>query len=285
MNLVGKIFTFLIFVMCVVFGTFALMVHAAHKNWREVVVAPKVGLNDKLEDAKKLEQKLLDEKKNLETALNDEKARTQRRLIALEEQKKSAVAERDENERKLQIEEGKSRELALAISGVHQRLGVLQTAIDRMRDAIKTGVEERNSTQKVLLDTTDKLMNAVAERERLVKLGKELAAQSLKLKEALSFYKLSADGDYKGKDPPPVEGEVTSAPRPDVVEISIGADDGIRKGHKFVVTRPSTGRYIGMIEVIQVDYPNRAVCRPDKSTLTDQIQKGDHVKANLSKVR
>ena len=34
MNLVGKIFTVLIFLMCVVFGTFALMVHAAHKNWK-----------------------------------------------------------------------------------------------------------------------------------------------------------------------------------------------------------------------------------------------------------
>ena len=42
MNLVGKIFTVLIFLMCVVFGTFALMVHAAHKNWKEVVVAPRL---------------------------------------------------------------------------------------------------------------------------------------------------------------------------------------------------------------------------------------------------
>ena len=51
------------------------------------------------------------------------------------------------------------------------------------------------------------------------------------------------------------------------------------KAIKFTVTRPSTGKYIGMIEVIQVDYPNRAVCRPDKAMQNDQIQKGDHVKA------
>ena len=36
-----------------------------------------------------------------------------------------------------------------------------------------------------------------------------------------------------------------------------------------------------MIEVIQADYPNRAVCRPDNKLLTDQIQKGDHVKADI----
>ena len=52
MNLVGKIFTVLIFLMCVVFGTFALMVHAAHKNWKEDVVA-KGGLNDQLTEANK----------------------------------------------------------------------------------------------------------------------------------------------------------------------------------------------------------------------------------------
>ena len=73
--------------------------------------------------------------------------------------------------------------------------------------------------------------------------------------------------DNSGKIPPAgLRGEVTAVPRPDVVEISLGADDGVRKGHQFVVTRPSTGKYIGMIEVIQVDYPNRAVCRPDKAT-------------------
>ena len=47
-----------------------------------------------------------------------------------------------------------------------------------------------------------------------------------------------------------------------------------------MVTRPSTGKYIGVIQVIQVDYGNRAVCRPDKALLNDQIQKGDHVEAD-----
>ena len=36
MNLVGKIFTVLIFVMCLVFASFALMFHAAHHNWKAV---------------------------------------------------------------------------------------------------------------------------------------------------------------------------------------------------------------------------------------------------------
>jgi hypothetical protein len=278
MNLVGKIFTVLISLMCVVFGTFALMVHAAHKNWRDVVVA-KGGLNDQLTEANKEKQNLAEEKKNLETALNDEKERTKKRLIALEQEAKKVVAEKSELESKIQVEEGKSRVLALAIKETSQRIGVMQTEIEGMRNNIKVAVDERNDLQKNLVSKTDDLMNAVAERQKLEKLQRELALQVMKMKETLAHFKI--DENFKATTPPAgLEGEVTSVPRPDTVEISIGADDGVRKGHRFDVTRPSTGRYIGKIEVIQVDYPNRAVCRPDNKSLSDQIQKGDHVKAD-----
>src|SRR5271166_818844 len=84
MNLVGKIFTVLIFLMCVVFGTFALMVHAAHKNWREAVMASGTGYKDQLTKAETVNNDLKKEKKDLETSRDDERAKTRSRLIALE---------------------------------------------------------------------------------------------------------------------------------------------------------------------------------------------------------
>jgi predicted nucleic acid-binding Zn-ribbon protein len=274
MNLVGKIFTVLIFLMCVVFGTFALMVHATHKNWKEVVI----GLNNDLTKANKEKQDVTEQKAVLQTTLDNERKEIQKRLIALEQEKNLLDDDKKDLKTKLEAVEKDARALAMTIKGISQDLGVLQTAVTGMRDSIKLTVEERDRIQKALVNTTDDLMNAVNERQRLEKLGRELAGQKVKMEEALKYYKLSADG-YQDNGPPPVEGEVTSVPRPDVVEISLGADDGVRKGHKFIVTRPSTGKYIGMIVVIQVDYPNRAVCRPDKEQQLDQIQKGDHVKA------
>ena len=44
MNLIGKIFTVLIFVMSIVFMTMAIMVYATHKNWRDVVHRAQYGL-------------------------------------------------------------------------------------------------------------------------------------------------------------------------------------------------------------------------------------------------
>jgi len=279
MNLVGKIFTVLIFLMCVVFGTFALMVHAAHKNWK----VDAVELSQKLTTANKERLDLTEEKKSLETALNDEKERTKRRLIALEAERKIVENDRNEKERKIEIKEGENRGLTAAIEATNLRLKAMETEIEGMRNNIKVAVDERISTQKKLVDTTDDLMNAVAERQKLEKLQRELVAQINKMKEDIEYAKVGAN--EKAKNPPAnVEGEVTSVPRPDVVEISLGADDGVRIGHQFAVTRPSIGKYIGVIEVIRVDYPNRAVCRPDKSRQSDQIQKGDHVKA-IAKTR
>ena len=273
MNLVGKIFTVLIFLMCVVFGTFALMVHAAHKNWKEATIA----YNNDLTKANQEKQALIEEKKALETARDDEKKRVQNRITALEQAAKDAIAARNAMDTKILDAENKIRDLVMAIQGAQKNLGVLQTEIGGMRNDIKVTVDERNKAQKELVDTTDLLMNAVAERQKLEKLQRELVAQINQLKMVLTVNKVPPA--ILKVPPEGLEGEVTAVPRPDVVEISVGADDGVRKGHRFVVTRPSTGKYIGIIEVINADSPNRAVCRPDKARQSDQIQKGDHVKA------
>ncbi len=278
MNLVGKIFTVLIFFMCVVFGTFALMVHAAHKNWREVIEA-KGGLNEQLKDANSQIQELKDEKKILEVKLLNEKDQLGKRLIALQQAAEKAVADKTEMAGELQKKENEGRVMVMTIQGISKTIDVLQTEIAGMRNDIKTAVEQRDATQTKLVKVTDDVTNAVAERDRLQKLGAELAAQKLKLEELLKYVKIPPN--IKEISPPGgLQGEVTAVPRPDVVEISIGADDGVLKGHKFDVIRPSTGKYIGVIEVTSVDYPNRAVCRPDKARQLDQIQKGDHVQAN-----
>ena len=140
-------------------------------------------------------------------------------------------------------------------------------------------MDERNSTAKKLVETTNDLNNTAAERIRLEKLGAELAAKAVKLSEALKYAQISLD-NFKKVPPAGLSGLVTAVPLPDVVEISLGADDGVSVGNRFNVTRPSANKYIGVIEVIKVDYPNRAVCRPDTKLQSDQIQKGDHVEAD-----
>jgi len=279
MNLVGKIFTVLIFLMCVVFGTFALMVHAAHKNWKVEAIE----LSKELTKANGDRTALTEEKKSLENAIKDETERHKRVLIALAQQCKTLAADLDKKDKQLLDSEQKNREATASLGEATKRIGVMETENEGMRNNIKVARDDRDAIRKKLVDTTDDLMNAVAERKRLEKLQGELAAQVMKMKDAFEYLKFS-ENDKAKFAPEGLEGEVLSVPNPQVVEISIGADDGVRKGQQFVVTRPSTNKYIGVIEVTSVEYPNRAVCHPDRARQNDQIYKGDHVKA-ISKPR
>ena len=55
----------------------------------------------------------------------------------------------------------------------------------------------------------------------------------------------------------------------------IGADDGLRKGHKLEVMRTGGG-YVGRIEVTDTT-PDRAVCRVVPEMLRSPMQRGDRV--------
>ena len=84
MNLVGKIFTVLIFVMSLVFASFAVAVYATHKNWKERVDNPKavtgkpLGLKFQLQEREAKNQNLREERDKVKRELeNEEEARRQ----------------------------------------------------------------------------------------------------------------------------------------------------------------------------------------------------------------
>jgi hypothetical protein len=67
----------------------------------------------------------------------------------------------------------------------------------------------------------------------------------------------------------------------DLVEISLGSDAGLAKGHELFVYRPDgKGKYLGKIRLDYVDY-RTAVGVVVQSTKNGQIQKGDNVTTKL----
>ncbi len=164
---------------------------------------------------------------------------------------------------------------------------VMQKQADTLRQDLKTAQTVRDDTFKKVVDLTDQVNSLANECSRLKKLSQNLVDQLTKARECLHYFKLNEGADYKAKEPPTgLQGEVTGVPRADLVEVSVGADDGLRKGHKLEVVRVGGGvvSYVGRIEVMETS-PDRAVCRPDPAMLRSPIQKGDRVYANLSQVR
>ena len=276
MNLVGKIFTVLIFVMCIVFSSFALMLHAGHKNWRDEYVKQTAQLDKANEEKVKLQQayKLLDEQRKRKN-INDEeqigKLAAANGLLTTDNL--------DANKKNMQLQ-GDLRKFATDFKLVQQNLADIRTEAESLRDANKVAVDERQKLFDNYAKSVTDVTNLGAEIARLEKRLRDVVDPLRKAQAMLAYAGIRESDQFK--DPPPVSGVVTGVRQSDV-EISLGYDDGIRPGHRFAVTRPSTGQYVGDIVVKQVPYPNRAVARAVKETMRDQIQKYDHVQANLTK--
>ena len=79
--------------------------------------------------------------------------------------------------------------------------------------------------------------------------------------------------------PPQVDGVVTAVRDSNLIEVSMGRDEGIRRGHTLDVYR-ATGTYLGRLKVIETS-SDRAVGRIVPEFLQGVIRKGDRVASRL----
>jgi hypothetical protein len=278
MNLVGKIFTVLIFVMCIVFSSFALMLHAGHKNWRDEYVKQTAQLDKANEEKSKLEQanKLLDQQRKSD---ND---RDKKLIGKLQATNDLLTADNlAANTKVLQLQ-ADQRKVVTDFKLVEQNLADIRGEAESLRENNKLAVSERQEIFDKYTKAVTDVATLGAEIDRFQKQFRELADQYNKARMLAQYTKVQ-ESDMQ-KDPPSgLSGLVTGVQQSDV-EISLGYDDGVRVGHRFAVLRPSNGnQLVGDIVVTRVDYPNRAVARAVKETMRDQIQKYDHVQASLTK--
>ena len=82
--------------------------------------------------------------------------------------------------------------------------------------------------------------------------------------------------------PPRVDGVVTATPGAGLVEISLGSDQGLRKGHRLEVYRIGGGQstYVGRVEVVRTA-ATRSVCKIDPKYQNSNIMVGDRVASRI----
>jgi len=112
----------------------------------------------------------------------------------------------------------------------------------------------------------------------------QLQERNQQVVEQLAHVTMKAEAggvDLKGDVVTPVRGVVSKTQRENgvqLIEISVGADDGVKKGNTVEVFRGD--RYLGRAEIIRTD-PDRAVGRVMREFQQGQIQEGDHVATKL----
>ena len=283
MNLVGKIFVVLIFVMSIVFAGFTVTVYATHKNWRHALLNDdtsegKLGAKPQLDKALDDNQRLMAQRDELEAFNKAELQAKINALSALENTNAELRKDRTDLEKQLAVSDQKAT-LAVAEMNLSQKsLDGLRTQNTSLRQSIMAVVAEKDSKHAKILNLTDDLHQAVMQANKLGVRNAELLEDIKNARDHI--VQLGGKPGQRDLAQPPegVEGIVTATPSREMIEISIGSDDGIAPGHQLDVKRgvASGAKYIGRVEVVSVR-PDKAACKVLPKWLQEPIQRGDRV--------
>lgn len=279
MNLLGKIFVVLIVVMSLVFMTLALAVYATHKNWKDIVEGPS-GLRTQLNTAKaELDQKVTDYNR-LESQLKGEVESSQQQVRKLESERVALVDRNAAVQAELDQLKAERGDATAAVAATQQNNQRLADEVTGLRADIRTNEQARDQAFATTLKATEDLHQTKGQLDSTVERNQQLVNQVAGMTSVM---------DANGIDPntppdavvPTVDGlvsQVRQAAGAQLVEVTIGADDGLKQGNTVEVYRG--GRYLGRVEIIKTS-PDRAVGRVDRRFQQGQIQEGDRVATRL----
>lgn len=296
MNLFGKILIMLNLLMSLVFMGFAVAVYSTHKNWKEVVTldkaaaqaaGKKVGLQYQLDDAKVINTQLEEKLLALQKEIKQELAMRNARLQVLETEKENLTkqvetktAEIDQVTQDKQVTSAAIEKLTIEAGKKSAEIEALTTEIERFRGEGQTMFGK-------LIDTTDQLAKTQAELDKANNQMKLLVAQLAEAKKALTTlgYDTAIQVASLAAPPPKIDGVVRASTADGLVEISLGSDDGLRRGHTLEVFRegatPNATKYLGRIEILTTK-ADIAVGRVLPQYRRGTIEKDDRVATRLN---
>ena len=268
MNLMGKIFTLLIFFMSICFLVVAVMVGASHRNWKQIATDNKTAADryqGLLDDAKKTST----EKDQL---LNAERVARAFQLSQLESQLAVAIQNRDDKEKQLTDELVISQERLQRMREAERRLAEQDAEVAQLKAQNSKLVDDIAAQRAAVVNLTNQVFSAEGENERKEQLARDLTEMLAKKTKVMKANGLT-DDDLTAHIPPRLDGLVMGV-REDVVVVSLGTDDGIREGHVLDIYRGD--RYIGKA-VVTIAQFDKSAARISADFRRDLVQEGDHV--------
>jgi len=284
MNIIGKIFVFAVFVMSLVFMSFAIALFSTHTNWREEITRPA----DQVQAGKPLGYKLqLDEAKKERETLTAEIAKLTAEVAASEAARDQIVAKIQtalgEKDKELQAlrkakdtREDEREKAQTELAMTRTELEKATKTVEGLRDDIR-GMQEKVDEQ---VTRTAKLAGELHEKESFLEIATERKAQ-LEKQVANARLLLKQHGlaiESMPRDHVPTAGGVVTAVADDSIEVTLGGDDGVQMGHFLEVYRDD--EYLGRVQVISVK-PDRSVGRVIREFKRGDIQPGDRVATRL----
>ena len=276
MNFIGKIFVVALTVMSIVFMALALAVYSTHKDWKS--------------EHDKVQSQLTKAKADFNAAQSnynrDKESLVAERDSALQQVQK-LEAERERLERinssaQTQLDELRNRE-RIAISSVdftQKQNDALTEEVLGLRDEIRENQTGRDRAFTAALEATEDLQAIRNDLEVAQEMSRSLIADNSRMASNLRANNLDPATSVDDIVPR-VNGVISRTQRKDgvqLVEISIGSDDGIRVGQTVEVFNGT--KYKGRVEILKTS-PDRSVGRVDVRYQQGPIQENDRVATRL----
>ncbi|MFI4873842.1 MAG: hypothetical protein ACIALR_00785, partial [Blastopirellula sp. JB062] len=273
MNLIGKIFTVLIFVMSLVFMAFSVAVYATHKNWKDEAKTLTTTNQTLSSKRTELEQQLAETKQMLE------QERVARRYALAALQVRSSQQERQLATQQASLDQ-KVKELDQKSAALDQASKVAIAAETRnteLENKLQTALQNRDAMFDNVVATSDRVQSLQTNEERLKERENQLAVQVSRQKRVLNANGLTEFTNVDGV-PPKLDGRVTAIGSNNFVEVSLGKDDGLSVGNTLDIFRGD--QYLGRIIIRKVS-PDRSVGEIQREYRKGEIKKGDYVSTKL----
>ena len=281
MTLLGKSFSVVILILSAIFMVLALAVNASHRNWRDVVLTGingQPGLKSQIESITRENTQLRDSKDRIQADLNREQAARRTALAALQTQLDQLKDVLQSSEQKVQDQSSRITVLTQTDLSRAVELERLTKENVTLRRQIRTEQQDRDTLFTETLTLTDQMNTLRGFKQELEVRNQQLIAQATRYKEVMTSKGIDVNEPLDGA-PPDRNGNILQIDRPSsLVLVSIGYDEGLRKGHLLEVTRD--GRYMGKLKVRNTE-PDRSVAEILDDYSEGILQEGDRVDTTI----
>ena len=272
MNLMGKMFIVLIFIMSIMFMGFSVVIYATHTNWKDRCAKLETALNETKTKAKQR----LDEKDSIQRGLDEEL--TRRATVIANLTTKSEELDKENKAFKDELTQLKTdqRETVAALNISHNNLSLLRGEHEEHKKALRQAQIDWATLYSNLVAKTDEAHALALDLATYKSTGQQLLQQYRDAIDVLKKHGLKPDPElYTGIPPKGIQGIVTEVRPNGWLEISVGSDSGLIKGHRLDVFRNNS--YIGKVEIVRTE-PDRAVAVILPEFRRGTVQRDDSVR-------
>lgn len=276
MNFIGKIFVVLILIMSIVFMTVAAIVYATHRNWEDIAKKRQSDLNAATAEFDQLKSKY----NRLEGDLKSQVDAARQQVAKLQTEQGLLVNRNAALNGELEQLKQTQREAIAAVQATSDNNTRLADENTGLRQEVRTVNNKIDTAFAEALAATEKLHQTRNELESATETTQTLMTQTANMRSVMI---------EEGIDPatpanavtPRVDGFVSRIARKgsqQLIEVTIGADDGLKVGHTVEIFRGS--KYLGRAEILKTA-PDRAIGRINPKFQEGRIQERDRVATRL----